>query len=298
MFTLQFRESASQCAGIKAPCRSIILPAPVIVGLQTPHPACLIARNKTHTHLRCSPFRNWRFMDKLPEHVAFIVDGNRRWARAKGLPTFFGHKAGFDRLEEITLDAVEIGIPYVSCFVFSTENFKRDKDEVSYLMKLFCDNFSRLENKLQQKNIRVVFSGRKSRLDRDVLDAMDSMEQKTLHCSRATANVCLNYGGQAEIVDACRKICDEQLLGRIRTADIDESLFEKYLYQQLPPIDLLIRTSGEIRLSNYMLWQLAYAELYFTKTPFPDFTIEEFEKALDQYSLRNRRFGGNTSESQ
>ncbi len=234
-------------------------------------------------------------MNKLPEHIAFIVDGNRRWARAKNLSTFFGHKAGFDRLEEITLYAVEKGISNISCFGFSTENFKRDEAEVSYLMKLFCDNFARLEDIFLKENIRVIFSGRKTQLQQDVILAMQSLEQKTADCSKATANVCLNYGGHAEIVDACRKICEDQRNGKIQSDNINETLFEKYLYHQLPPIDLLIRTSGEIRISNFMLWQLAYSELYFTTTPFPDFTKGEFEQALLQYSKRKRRFGGNNS---
>lgn len=233
-------------------------------------------------------------MVNMPTHIAFIVDGNRRWATNHNLTSYFGHKHGFDRLEDIIEYAVEKNIPYISCFVFSTENFNRDPAEVDYLMQLFCDNFLRLSKKLKQKNIKAIFSGRKDNLLPEVVMAMELLESETKDCNKAIVNFCLNYGGQSEIIDACKCIGKDVANGDIRPEDIDASLFEKYLYQQLPPIDLLIRTSGEIRVSNFMLWQLAYAEMYFADINFPDFTEEEFDKALTYFGSRNRRFGGNT----
>lgn len=233
-------------------------------------------------------------MNSIPNHVALIVDGNRRWAKKHKLTSFFGHKNGFEQLESIIEYAVDQGVRYISCYVFSTENFKREKAEVDYLMRLFCDNFPRLSLKLRRENIKAVFSGRKTNLQPEVIDCMDGLEEATADCTRATVNFCLNYGGQAEIIDACKEICEDVKKGIIQTEDIDNTLFEGYLYQKLPPVDLLIRTSGEIRISNFMLWQLAYAEMYFTDVLFPDFSEDEFDKALAFYNKRERRFGGNS----
>ena len=236
-------------------------------------------------------------MDKKKlNHLALIVDGNGRWAKEKGKKRSFGHKAGFDRLEEIILYAKEKKIEFLSLYVFSTENFKRSTEEVCYLMDLFVHNFKRLIKKYEKENIKVIFSGRKEPLEDRVWNAMEEIKEKTKNNTGMVVNFCLNYGSHAEIVDATKKICQKVMDKEISIEDITEDYFEQNLYQNLPPVDLLIRTSGECRLSNFLLWQLAYAEFYFPKTYFPDFTKTEFDKAIDYYYTRDRRFGGITYE--
>ena len=236
-------------------------------------------------------------MEKKLDHLAIIVDGNGRWAKERGKNRSLGHKAGFERLEEIILYAKEKDIKVMSLYVFSTENFKRSKEEVDYLMNLFVHNFKRLLKQYTSENIKVVFSGRREPLEKRVLDAMDEIVEKTKDNTDMIVNFCLNYGGHAEIVDASKKLCQKVINKEINVEDIDEALFQKNLYQDLPPVDLLIRTSGECRLSNFLPWQLAYAEFYFPNTYFPDFTKEEFDKAIDSYNHRDRRFGGITYEN-
>lgn len=229
-------------------------------------------------------------MNKL-NHIGIIVDGNGRWATSKGLSRNEGHKAGAETLEKLILYINERKIPYLSLYVFSTENFKRSKEEVDYLMNLFIKWFKHSKNLKKSNNIRVLFSGRKTNLDKKVLDSMEELEEKTKFNTGLTVNFCLNYGSHAEIVDACKKISNDVLNNKININDIDEELFSNYLYQKLPELDLLIRTSGEYRLSNFMLWQASYAELVFIDTYFPDFNYEEFEKVIDIYNNRDRRFG-------
>lgn len=223
----------------------------------------------------------------MPEHVAIIVDGNRRWAKEQGLPTPKGHNEGLKNLKIISEYILSKGIKYLSLFVFSTENFKRDEKEVKHLMDLFIKAFKKEKNYFYKNNIKVIFSGRKNNLPKEVLNAIDEIEITTKDCTKGICNFCLNYGGQSEIIDAINKIIKE------KKEKITVEEFNKYLYQDLPPIDLMIRTSGEIRISNFMLWQLAYAELHFTKTYFPALTKEEVDEILIEFSKRNRRFGKN-----
>ncbi|ETA81705.1 polyprenyl diphosphate synthase [Youngiibacter fragilis] len=227
----------------------------------------------------------------VPNHLAIIVDGNRRWARKHHMPAFMGHKHGFDRLEKIIDHAVKSGVSYISLFVFSTENFRRDANEVDYLMELFCKNFSEMAAKMKRKNIKVVFSGRRTNLIPSVIDAMNYLSSETQDCTQSIVNFCLNYGGRAEIVDACKAISADVDENTLQIEDINETTFTRYLYQDLPPVDFLVRTSGEIRISNFMLWQLAYAEMYFTDVLFPDFDEACFDEALRVYQCRSRRFG-------
>lgn len=229
---------------------------------------------------------------KIPNHVAIIVDGNGRWAKARGKSRSMGHKAGFEQLENVVKYAVTKGIKYISFYVFSTENFKRSQDEVDYLMGLFTGNFKRMTKRFNEENIKVVFSSHGKPLKDDVLAAMDEMSKLTENNTKAVVNFCLNYGGQAEIVDACKKICQEVKDGELTIDEINEEMFSHYLYQDLPPVDLMIRTSGELRVSNFLLWQIAYAEMYFPKTLFPDFNEDEFDDAILAYNKRDRRFGG------
>lgn len=226
------------------------------------------------------------------KHVAIIMDGNGRWAKQRGLNRSLGHKEGSKTLEKLCLHIAEKGIPYLSVFAFSTENFKRSKEEVDFLMNLFIEMFHKRFKELHEKGIKVIFSGRREPLRQDVLDSMDEITEKTQYNTKMILNICLNYGGHSEIVDATKKVCQDVLDGKIKLEEIDEKILEKSLYQELPPIDLLIRTSGEYRVSNFMLWQLSYSEMYFTDVLFPDFNEKEFDKAVLDYYQRDRKFGG------
>lgn len=229
---------------------------------------------------------------KIPTHVAIILDGNGRWATEKGLERTEGHKEGFETLKILAKHALKRGIKILSVFAFSTENFKREQKEVDYLMNLFIKGFKESKDEFNKNNIRVVFSGREKPLKENVLKSMRELEKNTEKNNGGILNICLNYGGQGEIADTAKKIAEKVLNGEMALEDINETTFEKNLYNDLPPIDLLIRTSGEIRLSNFMLYEAAYAELYFPKTYFPDFKEKELDEALDTFNNRDRRFGG------
>lgn len=235
--------------------------------------------------------------ENIPRHVAIIVDGNRRWARQRMMPASLGHKAGFDRLKEITRYALaERGVEVLSLYVFSTENFARDPKEVGYLMDLFSNNFRTIADEMNERNCKVIFSGRREGLQQRVCDAMDYMMDLTRDNTKGIVNFCLNYGGHAELTDAVRAIAGEVKSGALDPADIDEKTVERHLYCQLPPVDFLIRTSGEQRISNFLLWQAAYAEFYFTPVLFPDFDKGQFDAALAEYARRDRRMGGDTKK--
>lgn len=235
--------------------------------------------------------------ERIPNHVAIIVDGNRRWARNRLMPASVGHKAGFDRLREICRYSMEQrGVKVLSLYVFSTENFARAASEVDYLMGLFADNFRTLTEEMNELGCRILFSGRKDRLPQKVLDAMVYMTDLTKDNTKGTVNFCLNYGSQAELTDAMRSIAADVADGRLVPDDVNEALIASRLYQDLPPVDYMIRTSGEQRLSNFLLWQCAYAEFYFTPVLFPDFTPACFDEALEEYARRDRRMGGDTKK--
>ena len=230
---------------------------------------------------------------KIPYHVGIILDGNGRWATERGLKRSEGHKAGFETLKILSKHVFTRGVKVLSVFAFSTENFNRTKDEVDYLMNLFLKGFKRSIKEFNKNNIKVVFSGRKEPLSDKVYKSMKSLEKETLNNTGGVLNICLNYGGQTEIVDTTKKLINDVLDGKLKTEDITPEIFMKNLYNDLPPIDFLIRTSGEIRVSNFMLFSLAYAEMYFPHTYFPDFKEDEFDKALEEYTKRDRRFGKN-----
>ena len=225
---------------------------------------------------------------KVPNHVAIIVDGNGRWAKEKGMSRLRGHDAGFENLKKIGKYIFSKNIKILSVYVFSTENFKRDKEEVEHLMDLFVLMFKKDKNFFIKNNIKVVFSGRDDPLPKKVIEKRDSLEKLTKNNTGGIFNICLNYGGRAEIVDATKKIIEDGVSPDL----IDEDLFKKYLYQDLPDVDLMIRTSGELRLSNFLPWQLSYSEFYFPETKFPDFTEKDFDQAIIEYNRRDRRFGG------
>lgn len=226
-------------------------------------------------------------MNKL-NHLAIIVDGNGRWAKSIGKIRSYGHLKGYENLKKIINYVNDnLDIKYISLFVFSTENFKRSKDEVDYLMNLFKKGFKEEKDVYIKKNMKVVFSYKKEGLSKDIISIIEEVESSTKTNTGLVVNFCLNYGGRSEIVDACKKIIDD----KIDKNDITEELFKDYLYNKLPDIDLMIRTSGEQRISNFMLWSLSYSELYFTKTYFPAFTTTELLEIIDDFNNRDRRYG-------
>ena len=225
-------------------------------------------------------------------HLGIIVDGNGRWAKERGLRRSEGHKAGAQNLRDLILYMSNKKlVNYLSLYVFSTENFDRPQEEVNYLMDLFIKWFKKCQEEYSKENIKILFSGRKELLKKNVVDAMVKLEQRTQNNTGLVVNFCLSYGGRAEIVDATKKICQKCLAGELDINAIDESLFSQNLYHELPDIDFLIRTSGENRISNFMLWQVSYAEFYFPKTYFPDFDTEKLDEAILEYQKRDRRFG-------
>ena len=226
-------------------------------------------------------------------HLGIIVDGNGRWAKERGLSRSEGHKAGAKNLEKLILHIAHEKIAnYLSLYVFSTENFSRSEEEVNYLIDLFIKFFNTGKNKYKNENIKIVFSSKRDLLNKDVVDAMEEIEETTKNRTGLVVNFCLSYGGRSEIVDATKNICKQVINKELDINDINEALFAKNLYQELPDIDFLIRTSGESRVSNFMLWQISYAELYFPDAYFPDFDKKELEKAILEYQKRDRRFGG------
>lgn len=222
----------------------------------------------------------------VPNHVGIIMDGNRRWAKEKNKKTIEGHLAGANRIISLAKYIFDKGVKYLSIYAFSTENFNRSAEEVSYLMGLIIKFFNERVHELHDYNIKIVVSGLRDNLSKDVLKCIDNVVELTKNNTGGVLNVCLNYGGRREIVDAVNKIKEANIT-------VTEDNFGKYLYNDLPDLDFVIRTSGEERISNFMLWQISYAEFYFPKVYFPDFDEKEFDKALEIYNNRNRRFGGN-----
>lgn len=229
---------------------------------------------------------------KVPNHVAIIVDGNGRWATERGMSRSEGHNEGFLNVKKLSAYIFSKNIKYLSAYLFSTENFKRSKQEVSFLMNLLVGKLKEILEFCHEEKIKAVFSGREENLSPKVIKAMREIEEETQKYQDHVFNICFNYGGHAEIVDATKKIVSDVKEGKLNIEDLNENNFSKYLYQDLPPVDLMIRTSGEKRLSNFMLWQNSYAEFYFPKTYFPDFDEKEFDKAILEYTKRDRRFGG------
>ncbi|HEX6489727.1 MAG TPA: polyprenyl diphosphate synthase [Candidatus Dormibacteraeota bacterium] len=222
----------------------------------------------------------------VPRHVGIIMDGNGRWARQRGRPASFGHRAGARIVKTVMGGCEEIGVEVLSIYAFSTENWTRPRREVGFLMRLFHETLDREFAEIQQRNIRVVFSGRRDELDPRMRKRMQDAEEKTKDNSAGVLNVCLNYGGRAEVVDAVKA-------ATTAGDQLDEASIARHLYQAwLPEPDLIIRTAGEKRMSNFLLWQAAYAELYVTERLWPDFTVDDLKEAVADYQGRVRRFGG------
>ena len=229
----------------------------------------------------------------IPRHVALILDGNGRWAKKRGLPRTMGHKEGCKTVEKMVETAARMGIGYLTVYGFSTENWKHSMEEVGALMQLFRYYMVRLLKIASSNNVRVKMIGDRRRFDQDIIDGINRLEEETKENTGLTFVIAVNYGGRDEIVRAAAKLCRDCKAGRLDEGQITEELFASYLdTKDIPDPDLLIRTSGEIRLSNYLLWQLAYTEIYVTDCLWPDFNREELEKAIAQYNSRERRFGG------
>lgn len=232
-------------------------------------------------------------MENLPQHIAIILDGNRRWAKAKGMPATYGHKEGAKNLLTITDYANRIGLKYMTVFAFSTENWKRSEDEVNMLMNLFDEYLSTYTKKAVENNIRVKVIGTRSGLSDKLIRKINECEEKTKDCTGLTVNLAINYGSREELTNATKNIAKKVQEGVLSISDITEDTINENLYTAHSPApDLLIRTSSEIRLSNFLLWQLAYAEFLFLDKTWPDFSTEDLDAAIAEFSKRTRRFGG------
>jgi undecaprenyl diphosphate synthase len=227
--------------------------------------------------------------DVLPRHIGYIIDGNRRWAKKHGLPTYEGHLAGYNAIHEVTQATFDAKIPYVSVYIFSTENWKRSEDEVKKLMGLVLRLLKSDLHIFMENNIKLKVLGSLDRVDPKIIKAIEEAEAQTAENTGGTFAVCFNYGGQIEIIDAVKKI----VRSGATADDITPELISENLYQsQIPPLDLIVRTSGENRLSNFMLWRSVYAELLFLDKLWPDMTKDDVTDILNEYKTRARRFGG------
>lgn len=229
----------------------------------------------------------------IPQHVAIILDGNGRWAKSKGMPRNYGHMEGAKTVEKICEEAWKMGIKYLTVYAFSTENWKRPREEVDALMKLLRNYMKSCLKTAAKNNMVVRVIGDKTGLDDDIREKIDELEMASANNSGLNFQIAINYGSRDEIVRSVRKIMEDVKSGKIEADQMDEAMFDSYLDTAgIPSPDLLIRTSGEQRLSNFLMWQLAYTEFYFTDVPWPAFTKEDLEKTIEKYNSRDRRFGG------
>ena len=234
---------------------------------------------------------------KIPEHVAIILDGNGRWAKSKGMPRNYGHTVGAKNVETVCRAADELGIKYLTLYAFSTENWNRPQSEVDALMKLLESYLKTCIKTADKNNMRVRVIGEIERLSEAFQKRIRELEAASSTNTGLNLTIAINYGSRDEMLRAVRPIAEDTKEGKLEIQDINEEVFASYLdTRELPDPDLLIRTSGEQRLSNYLLWQLAYSEFYFTDVPWPDFHKKELELAIEAYNKRDRRFGGLTSE--
>jgi undecaprenyl diphosphate synthase len=228
-----------------------------------------------------------------PQHVAIIMDGNGRWAKARGLPRVAGHREGAKAVKQVIKAAGELGIKILTLYTFSTENWKRPKAEIDALFRMLEEYLDREAENLKKNGIKLSITGDPEGLPGNLGDKIKKVISATLDNDKLTLNLALNYGSRGEIIRACRKIAAEAARGRLKPEDIDEKLFEDNLYTAgMPDPDLMIRTSGEMRVSNFLLWQISYAEIYVTRKLWPDFTKADLKKAVEEYRKRQRRYGG------
>jgi len=232
-------------------------------------------------------------MNRLPEHIGVILDGNGRWATKRGLPRSAGHSAGADTLKKIVTECNKMGIKYITVYAFSTENWSRPKEEVDFLMNLLLNYLKNAEKTLAGENVVIRAIGSRAELTEEIRQQIVKTEKFTENNDGIVMNIALNYGGREEIVNAVKGICADIQSGKLEESEIDENLFSDYLYTAgQPDIDLLIRTSGEQRLSNFLLWQNSYSEMWFTPKLWPDFSVEDLHRAIIDFQNRGRRFGG------
>lgn len=229
----------------------------------------------------------------IPQHVAIILDGNGRWAKAKGMPRNYGHAQGSKNVEKICEEAWRMGIKYLTVYAFSTENWNRPKEEVNALMKLLRNYMKTCLKTAAKNDMKVRVIGDITKLDEDIQKRILELEEATKNNGGLNFQIAINYGSRDEITRAARTLAEDIKEGKLMPEEVNEACIERYLdTHDIPDPDLLIRTSGEQRLSNYLLWQLAYTEFYFTDVPWPDFSKQELEKAIEQYNRRDRRYGG------
>lgn len=237
-------------------------------------------------------------MENLPAHIAIILDGNRRWAKNRGLTTFEGHTAGFDNLETIAKFCNKLGIKYLTVYAFSTENWKRSKDEVAWLMKIFKNNVDRYLERKDTENIKIRIIGEKENVPEELKPRIEKIQERTKDNTGLTLNIAFNYGGRAEIVHATKVIAEKVKNGELKIEDITEKTISENIYTAgQPDPDLMIRTSHELRTSNFLPWQLTYTEFYFPEKHWPEFTEDDLIIAIKEYQKRNRRFGGRPDET-
>ena len=230
---------------------------------------------------------------EIPRHVAIILDGNGRWAKSKGMPRHYGHVRGAQNLETICREAGNMGIRYLTVYLFSTENWKRSREEIDGLMRLFRGYTKTCIKEARENNMRVLVIGDPTPLDADLRESLDRLVESSRDNTGLTFVLAINYGSRDEISRAVRRMCTDCMEGKLKPEEIDPDRISSYLdTAQIPDPDLLIRTSGEQRLSNYLMWQLAYSEFYFTDVPWPAFSKEELHKAIEKYNSRERRYGG------
>lgn len=229
----------------------------------------------------------------VPRHVAVVMDGNGRWANERGLPRNEGHRAGEAALLEVVAGAIEMGIPYVSAYAFSTENWRRSPDEVAFLMRFSSEVLERQLETLKSWGVRIRWAGRRPKLWKSVISLLEKCEAETKDNTLCTLTMCVNYGGRAEIADAAALIAEDVAQGKLKPKQITEKTFQRYLDEpDLPDVDLFLRTSGEQRISNFLLWQSAYAEMVFMNVLWPDVNRTTLWQAVEEYASRDRRYGG------
>lgn len=232
-------------------------------------------------------------MERIPEHIGIIMDGNGRWAKAKGYPRTLGHKAGVETIRRVLKEAQRLGVKYITLYAFSTENWKRPKEEVGALMKLLVQYFRSELNELHENGVVVNTIGDISKLPKECIKEIEIAKEKTKNNTGIVMNLALNYGGRDEIVRAVKSLVKDAVEGKILTEEIDEKSIERYLYTaKMPDPDMIIRPSGEQRLSNFLLWQCAYSEFWYSDINWPDFTEQDLRKAIFDFQNRDRRFGG------
>lgn len=238
-------------------------------------------------------------MEKKINHIAIIMDGNGRWAKQQGQDRFYGHLKGVDSARDVVKGANALHIPYLTLYAFSTENWNRPELEVEWLFKLMADTFAMEIENLIRDNIRVVFSGRIDTLPETAKKVILDTIERSAHCTGTTVNVAISYSGRAELADTAKQIARQVAEGKLNPEDIDENTISQNLYHpEIPDVDLMIRTAGDQRISNFLLWQLSYAELFFTPVMWPEFRREHLKEIIDQFSSRERRFGKTSEQIQ